>query len=538
MSVKPIDGQRSFDHSSYLCGELFGPANRYRLFREKIFPKLLELRDKLESLYCKANGRPAVDPVVLAGVTLLQFMEKVADRAASAHGVYHLGWKYALDLELCYEGFHPTVLVYFRDRLEENGAERVIFDGVLELLMELGWVKRRGKQRLDSTHILGYVKEMSRLECAVETVRLALEDLEGSVADARRPEFWGRLWALYVQSEVDWRLSKTERDRRYRQCGQDMRELLEWIDTHDSKLSELEAVKLLRRVFAEQFEVIEAKLQPTAKRPARSVQNPHDPDAHYADKGKKQWVGYKVHVVESVDPSEPAKAKGEPAEHFITAILTTEATQDEMAGLAEALKRQQQQHEIKPEAMYADGGYVTEKTLSEAEQSGMELLGPTRPDPHKGPYNADAFAVDIEKRQAVCPQGHLSTQWSQIQDAYMGTEYYRIEWASQCDCCPVQRQCTRSKNGRRILVVGLRHDLVEQRRKEMREAEFSKSMHPRNGIEGTLSEMVRGHGLRRTKYRGQARVRLSHYLMGAACNVKRYLNLLAFQMRTAALSPA
>jgi len=50
MSLKPIDGQRSFDHSSYLCGELFGPANRYRLFREKIFPKLVELRDKLESL--------------------------------------------------------------------------------------------------------------------------------------------------------------------------------------------------------------------------------------------------------------------------------------------------------------------------------------------------------------------------------------------------------------------------------------------------------------------------------------------------------
>jgi hypothetical protein len=120
----------------------------------------------------------------------------------------------------------------------------------------------------------------------------------------------------------------------------------------------------------------------------------------------------------------------------------------------------------------------------------------------------------------------------------MGTEYYRIEWASQCDSCPVQGQCTRSKNGRRILVVGLRHDLVEKRRKEMREAEFSKKMHPRNGIEGTHSELVRGHGLRRTKYRGLNRVSLSHYLMGAACNVKRYLNLLAFQMRQTALSPA
>ena len=166
-------------------------------------PKLLALRAKLDSLYCEDNGRPAVDPVMLAGVTLLQFMEKVPDRVAAKDVVVHLGWKYALDLELTYEGFHPTVLVYFRDRLEEKKAERVIFDGVVELLVELGLVKRQGKQRIDSTHILGYVKEMSRLECAVQTLRLALEDIERAIAGGKRPEFWGRLWALYVQSEVD-----------------------------------------------------------------------------------------------------------------------------------------------------------------------------------------------------------------------------------------------------------------------------------------------------------------------------------------------
>jgi transposase len=538
MSVKPVDSQRSFYHTDYLCGDLFGPADRYRLFREKIWPKLLELAPKLHALYCEDNGRPAVDPVMLCGVTLLQFMEKVADRGASEHVVYHLGWKYALDLELDYEGFHSTVLVYFRDRLEEKKAERMIFDGVVKLLMELGLVKRKGKQRLDSTHIVGYVKAMSWLECAMETLRLGLEDLKAAVGRKKRPEFWERLWVAYVQSKVDWRLSKTEHASHYRQCGQDMRDLLEWIDRKDPKLSEREAVKLLRRVFEEQFEVVEGKLELATKRPSAAVQNPHDPDAHYADKGTKQWIGYKVHVVESVDPQQPIKKKGDPAEHFITEILTTEAAQDEMAGLTETLKREQHHHEITPQAMYADAGYVTENTLTQAEQNGMELLGPTRPDPHKGAYNTDAFHVDIDKRQAVCPQGNLSSQCSRIKDNYLGTEYYRIEWASQCDRCPVQKQCTHSKSGRRTLVVGLRHDLVQKRREQMREAGFSKTMHPRNGIEATHSELVRGHGLRRTKYRGRSRVSLSHYLMGAACNVKRYLNLLAFQMRTPALSPA
>jgi len=93
MNLRAVDSQRSFYHTDYLAGNLFGPANRYRLFREKIWPKLLELAPKLEALYCAENGRPPIDPVLLCGVTLLQFMEKVADRRASEQVVYHLGWK-------------------------------------------------------------------------------------------------------------------------------------------------------------------------------------------------------------------------------------------------------------------------------------------------------------------------------------------------------------------------------------------------------------------------------------------------------------
>ena len=102
MSIKAVSPQRSFYHSSYLCQDLLDPHHRYRLFREKILPTLEKLRPQLESLYCEDNGRPALDPVRLAGVMLLQFMEKVPDRGAAEHIVFHLGWKFALDLELTY----------------------------------------------------------------------------------------------------------------------------------------------------------------------------------------------------------------------------------------------------------------------------------------------------------------------------------------------------------------------------------------------------------------------------------------------------
>jgi hypothetical protein len=52
-----------------------------------------------------------------------------------------------------------------------------------------------------------------------------------------------------------------------------------------------------------------------------------------------------------------------------------------------------------------------------------------------------------------------------------------------------------------------------------------------NAIEGTHSELVRAHGLRRARYGGQPKVRLQNYLIGAACNAKRWVARVAWQTR-------
>lgn len=84
-------------------------------------------------------------------------------------------WKYCLGLELADEGFDASVLTGFRERLVEGGAERVIFDRLLELAKERGLVKAGGRQRTDSTHVLGRIRDLNRLELAGESVRAALE---------------------------------------------------------------------------------------------------------------------------------------------------------------------------------------------------------------------------------------------------------------------------------------------------------------------------------------------------------------------------
>jgi hypothetical protein len=58
-------------------------------------------------------------------------------------------------------------------------------------------------------------------------------------------------------------------------------------------------------------------------------------------------------------------------------------------------------------------------------------------------------------------------------------------------------------------------------------------MKHRNRIEGTQSELVRGHGLRRARYRGLAKAQLDNYFIAAACNVKTWIRREAWKLAQA-----
>jgi hypothetical protein len=102
---------------------------------------------------------------VLLGVLILQFLERVPDRQALELVRYHLGWKLALHLSLSDPGFHPTTLVYFRQRLLEHAKSDLAFGAVLEALHQQGLLPKRCRQRLDSTHVVAAVANLSGLEC-------------------------------------------------------------------------------------------------------------------------------------------------------------------------------------------------------------------------------------------------------------------------------------------------------------------------------------------------------------------------------------
>lgn len=140
------------------------PAETARVARAA-FPTgnvYLQMRDVLTSIVTDADltplyptrGQPAERPWRLALVTIFQFAEHLSDRQAADAVRARIDWKYALSLALRDPGFDHTVLSEFRSRLLAHGAERLLFDRLLERLSHLGLLKPRGRQRTDSTHVL------------------------------------------------------------------------------------------------------------------------------------------------------------------------------------------------------------------------------------------------------------------------------------------------------------------------------------------------------------------------------------------------
>ena len=78
--------------------------------------------------------------------------------------------------------------------------------------------------------------------------------------------------------------------------------------------------------------------------------------------------------------------------------------------------------------------------------------------------------------------------------------------------------------------MGEYHEWVQERRRAMARPDFKVRMHPRNGIEGTMSELKRGYGLGRSRYRGLAKTALQNYLIAAACNLKRWTRRVVWEI--------
>jgi transposase len=123
------------------------------------------------------RGQPAETPARLALATVLQCAEGLSERQAADAVRSRIDWQDVLGLELPDPGFDHTVLSELRTRLVTGEAEALLLEALLTLAQAQGLLQARGRQRTDSTHVVGAIRVRNRLERVGETLRAALNRL-------------------------------------------------------------------------------------------------------------------------------------------------------------------------------------------------------------------------------------------------------------------------------------------------------------------------------------------------------------------------
>jgi transposase len=518
------------------------PAETARI-AHAAFPKgspLLALRDELGALFrdedfaaCySAVGQPAYPPWRLALITILQFKENLSDRAAANAVRARIDWKYLLGLPLDDAGFDFSVLSEFRARLLAGGAEERLLHRLLDVCRERSFLRGRGCQRTDATHVLASVRALSRLELVAEALRAALNELATVAPEwtrAMAPEAWYKRYGPRID---EIRLPKPEPQRaEYAQAvGADGFFLLDMLDVPQTPegLGSLERVRSLRRVWARHFErqdgVVRLLPSQELEQKGEAIESPYDPEARHRTQQGKKWTGYIAHLSETCDRDQL---------HLITHADTTTASAHEVHRLPvihEALAAL----ELLPREHLVDSAYVSADTIVASRRShGVDLIGPARRNPSwqrrrtaagaPEVYDSTQFEVDWEARQVRCPQGHLSSGWKEYPEA-KGGPFIRVWFRpALCQACPAKAQCTRSKKHARQLALKpqAQHEALVAVRALQASEEGGALYALRSGIEGTISQGVRGFGLRRSRYRGLAKTHLQHVATAAAINLER-----------------
>jgi hypothetical protein len=127
--------------------------------------------------------------------------------------------------------------------------------------------------------------------------------------------------------------------------------------------------------------------------------------------------------------------------------------------------------------------------LHQAKDQGWELIGPAQPSANRSglrsAFRIEAFNIDIAKRSARCPSGHLSTQCSRLKEAKRQKVSFRFEWSYHCRSCPLRSECVPAGQSHHSIVIGQYHDLLQQRRRDQQTQQFKERMQQGNAIEGS-----------------------------------------------------
>ena len=461
--------------------------------RKALFPDEL-----FEDLFPSGRGRPSVPADVIATVMVLQALEGLSDRDAVQALRRDIAWKVAAGLSLIDEGFHPTVLTLWRNKLRVSDRPERIFDAVRAVIAATGVIKGKHRRVLDSTvlddavqtqdavmQLVSSIRRVRRLVPQAKTLSLAAHDYDN---DPGKPACaWDDADGI---------------DQLITALVTDALAVLDAVAGLHLDEEQAAAVGLLALVAGQDVEPGEGegtwRIIP-ATTPGRIVSTV-DPESRHVHKSTSVYRdGYKAHLAV------------EPDTGLVTdCALTPGDVTDGAAGVA-LLDSEEPGLEV-----YGDSAYGSAATRVEIRRRGHDTV--IKPIPLRpavpGGFTRDDFNVDHHARTVTCPAGHT------LALSPTGT----ASFGPRCTGCGQRDRCTTAKRGKTLHVRDHDDELVYGRAAWRDPVLQNHYRQHRPMVERGIAWLVtRGH--RKVRYRGVERNQQWLTTRLAALNLRRLINL-------------
>ena len=486
-------------------------------FRKLIFEKIDERR--YAELYSTIESRPNFPVNIWIGLEILKGMFDYTDEELLDQFHFNLLIARALGQDNLGDiTMSERTLYYNRERLLEYEARtgRNLLEEEFQAITDkaLAKLKINAKiQRMDSSMVGSFIKQMSRLELIAKVLQNFYLDLP-PVEQGR----WKERLAEYVEDEAEhiaYQLKRAEIEDHLKTLGVLLFELHQAY-AEDIEISNSKSYQHVSRLLLEQYDITVSSEKTTIEiKPAKeispaSLQNPADDTATFRRKNGESYKGDLLNVAETCAPENPVQ--------LLTDISVYPNMMADDVILAERIPEIKERTGV--EELIVDGVYSGEKSESACEKESVTLI-PTEVKGRKLPEEEISLAEFHFDGNVIitCPEGHAPiTQIHKLEEshhlAHFDNQYCAI--CSRRETCLVR--CWQKFSS---LIYNDRQVLLSRRREQLGEEAYRTKCRLRPAVEGTISQFKRLLHKGKLRLRGLGRIRNNIILRAIGINFGR-----------------
>ena len=425
------DPGRELLDTAALVGHLVPAGGVYAFLAEhrgQVFPDGL-----FADLFPSGRGRPSVPGEVIASVLVLQTLQDYSDAEAMQAVRCDLRWKVACGLPIDHEGFHPSTLTVWRNRLRASQRPERIFEAVRAVIAATGVLKGKTRRALDSVvfdDAVATQDTVTQLIAAMRRVRREVPAAGTVIAQRCHAHDWDDPG----KPQIAWD-DKTARDNLVSALVNDANTLVEALREEDLDERAAQALALLALVAGQDVEPAEGcdgtdgRWRIARRVAPQRVISTVDPQARHVHKTvHHRQDGYKGHV--SIEPDTGLFTAGEVTE------AAGEDNHEAVVGL-DLLDNDDEPGEFE---VLGDSAYGTGDARAALADAGhTAIIKPMLLRPAvAGGFTLDDFTVDEAAGTVTCTNGVTRTL----------TPGRVAVFGAACHGCPLRTRCTNAKDGK------------------------------------------------------------------------------------------